>query len=70
MENIFQFRMKKTVLIVTHKLKNLENCDQIYKIENFNIKKLNNYSISLNFQKILLLRIYSHIHCNDLSNNL
>lgn len=40
MENIFQFRMKKTVLIVTHKLKNLEKCDQIYKIENFNIKKI------------------------------
>ena len=40
MENIFQFRMKKTVLIVTHKLKNLENCDKIYKIENFNIKKI------------------------------
>ena len=38
-KNIFSLRGKKTVIIVSHNLKNLEYCDSIYEIKNSEIKK-------------------------------
>lgn len=38
-KNIFSLSGKKTVIIVSHNLKNLEYCDSIYEIKNSEIKK-------------------------------
>lgn len=39
-ENLYKLKKNVTIIIVSHNLKNLSKCDQIYEVNNFTIKKI------------------------------
>ena len=41
-ERINELKGKKTIVVITHRLNTLKNCDKIYKIENQKLVELNN----------------------------
>ena len=43
-KNIYKFKSKKTLIIITHKKELLKECDKIYKLENGNLKE-NDFAI-------------------------
>ena len=41
LEIISSLKNRMTIVIISHNEKSFKNCDEIYKIENYNIKKIN-----------------------------
>lgn len=42
MKNLDKIKRKKTIILISHNLKILNHCDYIYKLENYDFKKINN----------------------------
>ena len=41
MKNLDKIKRKKTIILISHNLKILNYCDQVYKLENYNLNKIN-----------------------------